>query len=149
MIYTVGDLSKELNIPASTIRYYDSEGLLPFVERSNGGMRVFDDTGYQALLVLECLKQSGMSIKEMKSFIEMVKKGDDSLEDRRKLFESRRESLRKQMEELKSTEEILDFKVWYYTEAVKRGTEENMSSISVDDVPEELRGAWSKLNTHR
>jgi DNA-binding transcriptional MerR regulator len=41
MVYTVGEISKKLGIPASTIRYYDKEGLLPFVERSSGGIRMF------------------------------------------------------------------------------------------------------------
>ena len=40
---TVGEISKLLNIPASTLRYYDKEGLLPFVERSSSGIRKFQD----------------------------------------------------------------------------------------------------------
>lgn len=36
MFYTIGEMSKILNIPPSTLRYYDKEGLLPFVERSRG-----------------------------------------------------------------------------------------------------------------
>ena len=41
MVYTVGEMAKLLDIPASTLRYYDKEGLLPFVERSSGGIRPF------------------------------------------------------------------------------------------------------------
>jgi len=146
MIYTVGELSKALGIPASTIRYYDKEGLLPFVERSSGGVRVFDDTGYQALLVLDCLKESGLSIKEMRRFIELVGKGDDSLKERLELFLERRESLEKQIEEMRKTLDVLDFKVWYYTEALRKGTEEGMSDLAPEDVPLELRETWAKLN---
>ena len=40
MLYTVGEMAKLLGIAASTLRYYDQEGLLPFVERSSGGVRV-------------------------------------------------------------------------------------------------------------
>ena len=43
MIYTVGEMAKNLNLTASTLRYYDKEGLLPFVERSSGGIRMFRD----------------------------------------------------------------------------------------------------------
>lgn len=41
MIYTVGEMAQKLGVPASTLRYYDKEGLLPFVERSSGGIRMF------------------------------------------------------------------------------------------------------------
>ena len=44
MVYTVGEMAKLLDIPASTLRYYDKEGLLPFVERSSGGIRLFRET---------------------------------------------------------------------------------------------------------
>ena len=43
MVYTVGEMAKMLEVPASTLRYYDKEGLLPFVERSPGGMRMFQE----------------------------------------------------------------------------------------------------------
>ncbi len=44
MIYTVGEMAQKLGVPASTLRYYDKEGLLPFVERSSGGIRMFVKT---------------------------------------------------------------------------------------------------------
>lgn len=44
MPYTVGEMAKMLDVPASTLRYYDKEGLLPFVARSSGGIRLFQDS---------------------------------------------------------------------------------------------------------
>lgn len=49
MVYTVGEMARLLNVPASTLRYYDKEGLLPFVERSSGGIRMFKDSDYEWL----------------------------------------------------------------------------------------------------
>ena len=46
MTYTIGDMAQKLNVAPSTLRYYDKEGLLPFVERSNGGVRIFKDEDY-------------------------------------------------------------------------------------------------------
>ena len=146
MIYTVGELSKATGVPASTIRYYDSQGLLPQVERSSGGMRVFDERSYQALQVLGCLKESGLSIKEMKEFIELVEEGDNSLGKRLELFRSRRDTMREQMKKMESFLQILDFKVWYYETALQAGTESKMASLSDEDVPAELREAWKRLN---
>lgn len=63
MLYTVGEMARFLNISASTLRYYDKEGLLPFVERSNSGIRMFSDKDYEWLKIIECLKKSGLSSK--------------------------------------------------------------------------------------
>jgi DNA-binding transcriptional MerR regulator len=55
MIYTVGEMAKKLNVAASTLRYYDKEGLLPFLERSSGGIRMFKDEDLSGLKIIECL----------------------------------------------------------------------------------------------
>ena len=64
MLYTVGEMAKVMHIPASTLRYYDQEGLLPFVERSSGGIRMFSEKDYEWLKVIECLKSSGSQLKK-------------------------------------------------------------------------------------
>ena len=89
MLYTVGEIAKVLGIPASTLRYYDQEGLLPFVERSSGGIRMFTDKDYEWLKVIACLKKSGLSIKNIKAFIDMAARGDESLAERYELFRKR------------------------------------------------------------
>lgn len=70
MLYTVGEMAKRLHVPPSTLRYYDKEGLLPFVERSGGGIRMFKDSDLEWLNIISCLKQAGMSIKDIKTFID-------------------------------------------------------------------------------
>lgn len=146
MLYTVGEMAKILGVPASTLRYYDKEGLLPFVERSSGGIRMFTEKDYEWLKVIECLKKSGLSIKEMKSFIDMVGRGDDSLRSRFELFRSRRDAVRKQIENLKETLGLLEFKCWYYEQSMQEGTEERVRSLSVDEIPEEYRDIRKKIS---
>ena len=70
MLYTVSEMAKRLGVAPSTLRYYDKEGLLPFIERSDGGIRMFKDTDFEWLSIIECLKKTGMPIKEMKVFID-------------------------------------------------------------------------------
>ena len=62
MYYTVGEMAKRLGVAPSTLRYYDQEGLLPFVERSEGGIRVFKESDYEWLQVIGCLKKTGMPL---------------------------------------------------------------------------------------
>ena len=72
MIYTVGEMAKTLGVPASTLRYYDKEGLLPFVKRSSGGIRMFEEKDYEWLKVISCLKKAGMSLKDIREYIQLA-----------------------------------------------------------------------------
>jgi len=65
MAFTVGEMAKLLGVPTSTLRYYDKEGLLPFVERSPGGMRLFQDKDHEWLQIINCLKKTGMPLEEI------------------------------------------------------------------------------------
>ncbi|MDB7947731.1 MerR family transcriptional regulator [Faecalitalea cylindroides] len=144
MLYTVGEMARFLNVSASTLRYYDKEGLLPFVERSNSGIRMFSDKDYEWLKIIECLKKSGLSIKEIRSYIDMTKRGDDSLEERLQLFEERKKDVERQMRELQETLDLLKYKCWYYEMAIQDQSEERVRSLSVEELPEE----YKKIKNH-
>ena len=150
MLYTVGEMAKELGIPASTLRYYDQQGILPFVERSSGGIRMFTDRDYEWLKVIDCLKQSGLTIREIRDFIEMANRGDDSLEERRELFRARRDAIKRQIAELQESLDLLEFKCWYYEQALKDGTEQNVRNMPVEMLPESYRAVKQRMDiTHR
>ncbi len=87
MLYTVSEMAKRLGVAPSTLRYYDKEGLLPFIERSDGGIRMFKDTDFEWLSIIECLKKTGMPIKEMKVFIDWCIEGDTTISKRKELIE--------------------------------------------------------------
>ena len=71
-MYSIGEVSKKMNITPSTLRYYEKEGLLPFVSRTKSGIRSFNDADLNRLRIIECLKKTGMSIKKIKQFILVV-----------------------------------------------------------------------------
>ena len=62
-MYTIGQVSEMFKLPISTLRYYDKEGLFPGMERQSG-IRKFSERELEALRVIECLKKSGLEIKE-------------------------------------------------------------------------------------
>lgn len=146
MLYTVGEMAKELGIPASTLRYYDQEGLLPFLERSSSGMRMFTDADYETLMVIGYLKKSGLSIKEIKAFISMAAEGDASIEKRLALFQGRRVAVQEQIRGLQETLSLLEYKCWYYETAQKAGTENAVRNLPDDSIPEKYRDAKCRLN---
>ena len=139
MMYTVGEMAKLLNIPGSTLRYYDKEGLLPFVERSSGGIRMFQEKDYEWLKVISCLKKAGMSLKDIREYINLAMQGDDTIDERLALFEKQRKNLEAQMAELQHTMEMVEYKCWYYETAKARGTTKIPQSMDESEIPEQFR----------
>ncbi|MBQ6834903.1 MAG: MerR family transcriptional regulator [Lachnospiraceae bacterium] len=123
-MYTIKEVSEMFHIPTTTLRYYDKEGLLPYVERKESGYRSFSETDIQMLRVIECLKKSGMSIKEIRQFADWVQMGDASIKERLEMFRNRKHAVEQQMEELKKTLELIEYKCCYYETALAAGTED-------------------------
>lgn len=80
MTYTVGEMAAMLDVPASTLRYYDKEGLLPFVARSSGGIRQFRDSDLEWLRIIGCMKKAGMSLKDIRQYIQLAMQGNDTID---------------------------------------------------------------------
>lgn len=146
MVYTVGEMAKLLGVPSSTLRYYDKEGLLPFVERSSGGIRMFKDEDFEWLQVIGCLKKSGMSIKDIREYIVLAMQGDSTIDERLQLFYRQREILREQMRELQRTMDALDYKCWFYETAKKAGTVRVPQQMTLEELPERFRNVRTYLN---
>ena len=121
-MYTIGEVSKKTNIPPSTLRYYEKEGLLPSVSRTDSGIRKFDDDDLDRLSIIECLKKTGLSIKKIKQFIDWCSEGDSTIQLRYEMFQECREETLRKINELKETLEMIDYKCWYYETAMKAGT---------------------------
>ncbi len=145
MFYTVGEMAKKLNLAPSTLRYYDKEGLLPFVERSEGGIRMFKDSDMEGLKVIECLKKTGMSIKDIKIFMDLCALGDETVTERLAMIDRQRENVLGQMKQLQETLETLNYKHWYYETAAAAGTCLVHDMMREEEIPEEFRAARAKL----
>ncbi len=122
--YSISEVAKKLNLTVYTLRYYDKEGLIPFVERTSSGTRLFKDSDIEALKVIECLKSTGMPLKEIKNFIDWCSEGDSTLQQRYDMFLERKASVEAQMEQLKKTMELIEHKCFYYKTALEAGTED-------------------------
>ena len=85
MMYTIGQVSQMFDIPISTLRYYDKEGLFPDIQRTSG-IRRFGEKELEAIRVIECLKKSGMEIKDIKQFMEWCTKASKTYPKRLDLF---------------------------------------------------------------
>lgn len=149
MLYTVGETAKILNIAPSALRYYDKEGLLPFVERSSGGMRVFKEEDFNWLFIIDCLKKSGLSIKDIKRYIDMTLLGDETIDERLVMFQKQKAKVLSQMEELQKTLDTIEYKCWFYETAKEKGSVEAVKRIPEDEIPEKLRAVKKNLEMNR
>lgn len=140
-MYTIGQISKMFNLPISTLRYYDKEGLFPNIERSSG-IRKFSESEIEALRVIECLKKTGMEIKEIKQFMDWCSEGPSTYEKRSDLFEARKNTLEKQMSDLQKNMAMIQFKCWYYEQALADGNEDRLNAIIPDRLPEDIKALY-------
>ena len=145
MVYTVGKMAKLLGVTASTLRYYDKEGLLPFVERSSGGIRMFRESDIEWLRVIGCMKKAGMSIKDIRQYIELALKGDDTIELRLMMFQHQKQVLQQKLEEMQHTMDMVEYKCWYYETAKAAGTVEVPQNMDEADVPQRFRDIRREL----
>ncbi|MGL5150592.1 MAG: MerR family transcriptional regulator [Clostridium sp.] len=124
MTYTIKQVAEKIGVTVPTLRYYDKEGLLPFVEKKPNGTRVFKEQDFAGLKIIQCMKSSGMPIKEIKRYMDMCMEGDETLQERLQVFHDRKEIVRKEIEELNKVMEVIEHKIWYYESAIEAGTED-------------------------
>lgn len=144
-MYTIGQVSEMFDIPISTLRYYDKEGFFPLLERK-GNIRYFSDTEIEALRVIECLKASGLEIKDIKQFFQWVTEGPSSYPDRKRLFEARRAAVVEEIKQLEKNLAMLEFKCWYYDKAIADGSEEGINAMLPDKLPENIQTLYNKAH---
>ena len=145
MLYTVGEMAKLLGVPTSTLRYYDKEGLLPFVERSEGGQRIFKEEDISWLRVIECMKKTGMPLKDIKLFIEMIMEGDHTIPERLEIIKKQRDAVRRQLEDVQNTLDVIEFKCWYYEKANEAVSTSVPKEMSDDELPPRFAEIRRKL----
>ena len=141
MNYSIGEVSRMFGLPQSTLRYYDKEGLLPHIQRQGAGIRRFDEQAVEALRVIECLKKSGMEIKDIRQFMIWCGEGASTYQQRLELFQRRRAGGEQELARLKKTLAMIDFKCWYYTQALATGSEDFTAAIP-EGLPEEIRALY-------
>ena len=124
-MYTIGQVSAMFNLPVSTLRYYDKEGFFPNLERK-GNIRYFSDNELEALRIIECLKKSGLEIKDIKQ------------------FEARKSAVETEIQELQKTLSLLKFKCWYYETAMKDGNEDAINAMLPDKLPKNIQKLYDK-----
>ncbi|MGZ7898312.1 MerR family transcriptional regulator [Ligilactobacillus salivarius] len=122
-IYRIGEIAEVFDLSKSTIRFYEEIGLFPNLKRSPGGLRLFSQEEINCIEDIECLKKTGMSLKDIATYVSWKQEGDSSLLARLNLIRNQRLTLEQNIRNLEKELTKLTHKQWYYEQAVAAGTE--------------------------
>lgn len=149
MEYSISQVAREFGLQVSTLRYYDNIGLFTNLKKDSAGNRVFTEQDKDVIQFVLYLKKSGMQLTQIKEYIEWMHEGDSTIEKRLNMFKEQKKKVLKDMENLKETLSLLEFKEWYYTKALEDGTEENVKKLTLEDMPEKVKKEYLKCHKKR
>ena len=117
----IGELSRRSGRSVHTIRWYEQQKLVPGVRRDDAGRRVYREQHVTWLELLDRLRKSGMSIKQMRDYATLVKRGDSTLAQRRDMMIEHRSRIDAQMAELAASRDVVDSKIAFYGQWMRTG----------------------------
>lgn len=121
MEYTIGELAEKMGLTTHTLRYYDEEGLLRHVKRAPNGRRIFTEKDVVMLNTIECLKKAGMSIHDIRQYIDWCDEGFSSVEKRYELFEKKEAEVLQKLADLKKVLATVQWKKKFYKQCLDDG----------------------------
>ena len=117
-MYTMMQVCRELDMTYQTLKFYCNEGLVPNVKRDHNNRRVFDEKDVKWIKDLTCLKKCGMSILEMKEYLELCLQGESTIMQRKEMLAKKREALLGSIKELENSVAYIDWKQNFYDEVL-------------------------------
>ena len=114
-MYSIQEVSRKTGLSAHTLRYYEKEGLLGVVERSQSGFRQYTDADLEVLGGICCLKNTGMSLQEIARFLALSREGDRTLRQRVELLQAHRNEVLARMAEMQTYLDQVSRKLDYYS----------------------------------
>jgi Predicted transcriptional regulators len=133
MNFTINEVAAKFGLSAHTLRFYDKEGLLPFIARTKSGNRTFTEMDLDWVALICCLKDTGMPIKEIKQYSDWCKQGRGTIDERKKMLADHRGEVLKQIEELNKNLELIDKKLdWYEDPEMLRKIDEHVEKAILE-----------------
>ena len=118
MTYTMMQVCKETDLTYQALKFYCNEGLIPNVRRDKNNRRIFDEHNVKWIKDLVCLKKCGMSIQEMKEYLELCLQGESTIPQRKEMLTQKQEALRLSIKELEDSVAYIDWKQNFYDEVL-------------------------------
>jgi MerR family transcriptional regulator, aldehyde-responsive regulator len=118
--YTIKEFSEKLNVAPSTLRYYEKEGLMPSSKRMNNNHRVYSEADLPWVTLICCLRDTGMSINDLKHYTDLVKQGDETVHERKQIILNQKKKIEEQLREVQKHLELINRKLNIYDEIISK-----------------------------
>lgn len=144
-MFTVKEVSEIMGVSAHSLRFYDKEGLLPTLSRSDNGRRMFTYEDLEWVYNIQCWRATGMPLAEIRRYIELAREGRGTIEERYRIILEQRERAVQEVKAAKERVKMLEYKVNWY-EALRKGANPdkwrpNMRAIVQKALAKKKKGA--------
>ena len=116
----ISEVSQECGVSADTLRYYERIGLLSPVNRTESGIRDYDEGDLKRVEFVKCMRSAGLPIEVLIEYVGLVAQGDKTAEMRCEILVEQRELLLNKIEGLEKVLGILDHKIEVYNQIMLR-----------------------------
>ncbi len=120
----IGEVSEKYDISSDTLRYYERIGLIQPVNRSESGIRDYDEIDIRRVEFIKCMRSAGLPIEALIEYVGLVQQGDQTIEARKEILKEQRKQLAARMKEMQETLDVLDYKISVYENAVLKKEKE-------------------------
>jgi DNA-binding transcriptional MerR regulator len=114
----ISEVSERYGISPDTLRYYERVGLIPRVNRNDGGIRDYNDIDLRRVEFITCMRSAGLPINVLIEYVQLVQQGDQTIERRKNILKEQRERLIARMREMQKTLDVINYKIEVYENAV-------------------------------
>ena len=132
-MYTMKQNCEKTSISYETLKFYCNQGLVPNVKRDANNHRIFDDRDVAWIQSLNCLKNCGMSISEMKEYIALCLAGESTIPERKIILAVKRQTLVTQLQQVQDCIDYIDWKQGFYDDVLSGKTKYYSNLIQVEE----------------
>lgn len=126
----ISEVSEQYDLSPDTLRYYERIGLLPSVNRSESGIRDYNELDLKRVDFIKCMRNASLPVNVLIEYMNLVQQGENTIEARKEILIHQRDQLADRMEEMQKTLDLLDHKIEVYEKALLKKEQE---MILLDD----------------
>ncbi|USL45743.1 MerR family transcriptional regulator [Priestia megaterium] len=118
MSYTISQVSDQTGLSIHTLRYYEKEGITPIIKRNESGRRIYEAKDIEWLKYICCFRATGMTIADLKEFVALVMRGDETIDQRISMLKKQNENINSKINQLMSYQAMIDHKINWYSKDI-------------------------------
>lgn len=114
----IAEVSERYGLSADTLRYYERVGLIPPVNRNDGGIRDYNELDLRRVDFIKCMRGAGLPVEVLIEYMELVQQGDSTIEARKEILIEQRDLVAARLADMQKTLDLLNHKIEVYDQAI-------------------------------